>query len=238
MTLAVPPTTEELAPLAVSRREVLRNLGYPRSRGPSARVAEALDRLWDRAAGLLAPRGVLRVVAGQAAAAAGMPGPTEWVGLGIVTAGPALEGAEREHSEAGQMLEALILDAYGSAAAEAAADALNLRLCRLAQAAGFQLPRRISPGYGRWAIEGQTALLRLLEAERIGVRLTEGLMMVPRKSVSFAVRFERDLRPGPSARRRCAACELVSCAYRADEPDDEDENEQTETDGANDETEA
>lgn len=237
MSVAVPPTIEELAPLAVSRREVLRNLGYPRSREPSARVADALDRLWDRAGELVAARGVLRVVTGQEAAAAGMPSPTEWVGLGIGTAGPALEGAEREHSEAGQMLEALILDAYGSAAAEAAADALNLRLCRLAQAAGFQLPRRISPGYGRWAIEGQTELLRLLEAGRIGVRLTEGLMMVPRKSVSFAVRFERDLPPGPAARRRCAACELERCAYRVDEPD-EDENEQTETDGANDETEA
>ena len=77
---------------------------------------------------------------------------------------------------------------------------------------------RISPGYGRWAIEGQPRLLALLPARELGITLTEGLMMVPRKSVSFATRVGADDGVAPRDRRRCCRCELLSCPYRDDEP--------------------
>ena len=65
----------DLAPLVVSRREVLRNLGYPRARRPSDRVAETLDRLWQPALELMTPRGILRLVDAHEAAGTGMPRP-------------------------------------------------------------------------------------------------------------------------------------------------------------------
>lgn len=215
------PVSCDLPSLSVSRREVLRNLGYPRRRTPSPRVAETLDRLWETAQQLMTPRGVLRIVSGGDAARTGMPEVTDLVGIGVCTVGPGLEQQEQRLSQAGQMLEALVLDAFGSAGAEAAADAVNVRLCALAAAGGYQLPPRISPGYGRWDISGQTALLELLDAGSIDIRLTEGLMMVPRKSVSFAVRFVRGLEPGRAHRRRCAGCDLLDCAYRVEEDDDD-----------------
>jgi len=199
----------------VGRREVLRSLGYPRARPPSPTVVEALDRLWGLAAQLVAPRGTYRVSSAEEARVTGMPDPTPLVGLGLCTIGAALEAEERTRSDGGQLLEALILDAFGSAAAEAAAEALNVLVCVEAQKRGYQLPPRVSPGYGRWEIRGQAELLRLLDAGEIGVRLTEGMMMVPRKSVSFGVRFETAAhRPTRTAHRRCAGCDLAGCAYR------------------------
>ena len=62
--------------------------------------------------------------------------PRREVGLGICTIGPELERRGQALSEEGQVLEALIFDAFGSAAAEAAADALNTLLCAEARAEG------------------------------------------------------------------------------------------------------
>jgi hypothetical protein len=212
---AIHATISEQLEVTVTRPEVLRCLGYPRTRAPQPHVAEVLDQLWEQAGGLVTPRGIYRVVGAVAAEDVGMPEPSEVVGLGACTVGPDLEQEEQRLTREGQMLEALILDAYGSAAAEAAADAVNAKLCAVAQGWGFQLPPRISPGYGSWPIESQPALLSLLDAGEVGISLTEGCMMVPRKSVSFGVRFERELDPRQTGRRQCAGCDLADCAYRA-----------------------
>ena len=61
-------------------------------------------------------------------------------------------------------VDALLLDAIGSAAAEAAADALNLALCTVAADAGRYAAPRVSPGYGAWDVSCQRSLLALLPA--------------------------------------------------------------------------
>ena len=113
----------------------------------------------------------------------------------------------------GELLDALLLDAIGSAAAEAAADALNESLCEEARAEGLHAAPRVSPGYGAWDVAHQRALLALLPAAELGISLTSGQMMVPRKSVSFAVRFECAARPGAEA-TLCARCGMASCRHR------------------------
>lgn len=199
--------------LHVQRREVLRALGYPRARTPAPRVAQALDALWDVALGLLAPRGVFRLVRAEAVSAAQVPRPTPLIAVGLCTIGPALENEVARRQAAGQTLEPLILDALGSAGAEAAADALNQQICLTARRRGLYPRPRISPGYGRWDIKAQPALLALLPAEAAGVRLSAGMMMLPRKSVSFAARLTAEP-PSAPPEKRCARCGLTSCAYR------------------------
>jgi hypothetical protein len=207
-------------PVRVSRREVCRYLGYPRAQQPKEQVASQLEALWPLAMDLAHARGSFRLVGAQEAAAAEMPNPTDPVGVGLCTVGPALEEESERRGAAGDPLSALLLDALGSAAVEAAAEALSARLCQAARAQGRLAERRISPGYGRWRVTGQAALLRLLPHAALGVRLTDGMMMVPRKSVSFAVR----LRQGEAAQKklasRCEACDLENCPYR-DDPADE-----------------
>jgi cobalamin-dependent methionine synthase I len=113
-----------------------------------------------------------------------------------------------------RLLDALLLDAIGSAAAEAAADALNLALCEVAGARGLFAAPRVSPGYGAWDVRFQVKLLALLPAAELGVTLTTGQMMVPRKSVSFAVSFEQEARQGHSPGSRCERCGLERCRHR------------------------
>ncbi len=52
---------------------------------------------------------------------------------------------------------------------------------------GLALMPRVSPGYGDLPLELQAHILALLNADRIGVRLTDGLMMQPEKSITAII---------------------------------------------------
>ncbi|HUK11863.1 MAG TPA: hypothetical protein VLW17_01060 [Thermoanaerobaculaceae bacterium] len=202
----------------VRREEVTRYLGYPDRKPVAARAAERLAALWPAAVARLAPHGAFAVVARGQAADAGMPEPAHDVGVGVCTIGPALEAESQRLAAAGHVLDALVLDAIGSAAAEAAADALNLELCAVAAVRGLEAGPRVSPGYGEWPTACQAALLALLPIAALGITLTPGSMMVPRKSVSFAVNLDR---PGAAPRHaasRCERCGLLRCRHRLAAP--------------------
>jgi hypothetical protein len=198
--------------IRLTREEVRRCLGYGRRGRPSAAVEARLEALWPDAVALLKPRGVFRIVDAGQAVAAGVPSPAETVGIGLCTIGPALENEVRRRSEDGAPLDALVLDSVGSAAAEAAADALNSELCAEAGRRGLFAASRVSPGYAKWPVSSQPALLALLPAAELAIALTPGLMMVPRKSVSFAANLSKEPPPGRS-RGRCTRCGLPNCPY-------------------------
>ncbi len=106
---------------------------------------------------------------------------------------------------------ALVLDAMGTAAIEALCDSLCADWRQ--QAAPLQLRPRFSPGYGDLPLALQQALLGLLDSPRqAGITLTEGLMMLPHKSVSAIVGI------GPAGcdapLHDCAACGKQNCAFR------------------------
>ncbi len=207
------PATVLALQIDVDEAEVHRYLGYRHGTRRSHKVMSRLDEIWPQAVALLAPRGTFRVVEMERAAAAGMPKPAERVGVGLCTIGPLLEDEIAACTDRGALLDALLLDAIGSAAAEAAADALNQSMCAAARSKGLHAAPRVSPGYGAWDVAFQSALLALLPAAELGVTLTTGQMMVPRKSVSFAVSFESEARTGdePSL---CARCGMEHCRHR------------------------
>lgn len=200
-------------PVSVKRSEVLRGLGYGTKGSPREDVARRLDELWDVAGDLLTPRGAYALITEESAAAAGMPRPTDLVGAGVCTIGPALEQEAARKSDAGRVLDALLLDTFGSAAAEAAARVLDRKLCNAAAKMGLKANKRISPGYGKWHVRCQEQLLSHLPTESLGITLTEGMMMVPAKSVSFAVRLEPGAGPG-KPRAMCEECDFDDCPYR------------------------
>ena len=137
--------------------------------------------------------------------------------VAVCTLSSALEDESRRRGDRGEVLDAMILDAFGSAAAEAAADALNGEICVWAHARGWHPAPRVSPGYGAWDVRAQADLLALLPAKELGIRLTGGLMMVPRKSVSFAVPMtEAAPEEGAGPRSRCQRCGQERCPYRAE----------------------
>jgi len=209
-------TSEGVVPLRleVARQEALRYLGYPGGAARNASIAARLDALWEGAIALLAPRGAYRVVDAAAARSTGMPEPSATVGIAVCTIGPALEDEGARRAADGDLVGALLVEAIGSAAAEAAADALNLRLCHVALGRGLRAAPRVSPGYGTWDTAAQRELLALLPIAEVGITLTEGAMMVPRKSVSFATSFVEPSEVEHEAGSPCRHCGLERCRHR------------------------
>lgn len=88
--------------------------------------------------------------------------------------------------------DAFILQAIGAAAIEAWMDCVECRI-RSELAPGESLVRRYSPGYGDYPLEAQRSLLAVLDAPRkVGVSLTDALLMVPSKSVSAVIGVRRE----------------------------------------------
>lgn len=109
--------------------------------------------------------------------------------------------------------KALILQAAAAAMLEDYCDEENECLKEDWAAKDRYLRPRFSPGYGDFSLECQRGLLGALEAgKRIGITLTDSLLMAPSKSVTAVI--------GVSDRKRactvkgCEACDKTDCAYR------------------------
>jgi len=194
-------------------KSLYRYLGYPSGKTPEPRVMETLHREQKRLPELLEPRGVYSLIPGEVCFDDDFPLHGRNVFLCVVTIGDRLEKRAAEHAERGDVLSGFVLDTLGSVFAEGAAEAAYLRLSEMTEKDGLLIGCRISPGYGTWQLTYQTRIFDLLPADKIGVGLTPGLMMTPRKSVSFAAERSADpirMREG----EQCEYCELEQCRYR------------------------
>ncbi len=116
----------------------------------------------------------------------------EKVALCICTIGPELEKEINALMAKNEMLRALILDSFGSEAAEAVAIQSDRVLTEKARHLDLWPSKRFSPGYGQWDIKEQRYVFTVLPGKDIGVNLTDSFMMIPRKSVSFRINFYKD----------------------------------------------
>ncbi len=106
---------------------------------------------------------------------------------------------------------ALMLDAMGSAAIEVFCDNICAKIA--SEYAAYRVRPRFSPGYGDFALETQKAMLEALDARRcIGVTLTEGMLMVPQKSVTAIVGL--GLKGCERLNGDCSLCEQKDCEFR------------------------
>lgn len=72
---------------------------------------------------------------------------------------------------------------------------------------------RFSPGYGDWPLEEQKLLFPILDcAKRIGLTLTDGMMMAPSKSVTAIIGLSEDV---ACVWNKCMTCWNVNCPYRS-----------------------
>ena len=58
---------------------------------------------------------------------------------------------------------------------------------------GYEPTFRYAAGYGDWGLEAQSEIMRLTEAEKIGVSITESFIMEPRFSVSAVIGWARKI---------------------------------------------
>ncbi len=105
---------------------------------------------------------------------------------------------------------ALMMQAIGTERIEALCDAF----CKnMAEELGEGLTPRFSPGYGDLSLEAQRDLFSLLDCpRRIGLTLSDSMMMSPSKSVTALVGIGKKSIEKP--KEKCAACNQKSCAFR------------------------
>lgn len=112
-----------------------------------------------------------------------------------------------------QMSKAVVLQAAAAAYLEDYCDSVNEELRRKYEAEGWYLRPRFSPGYGDFPLECQPAVVCALEAgKRVGITLTDSLLMAPSKSVTAVIGAGRT--PLACERKGCEACEKTDCEYR------------------------
>lgn len=197
--LNMPFTIEEkrvLRELRISGIEQLADM-------PEKNIARYIKKAVDVAYGLIEAKGLYRtfkLVKTDAAppGVEGSPGlffgkkiaslleKCDYVSLLLTTIGPALPDRATEIQKSGPT-EAYYLEHVGGWMADYLADRVDERITRECGKNGYKTTMRYSPGYGDWTLEAQPELLRLVEAEKLGVALTDTMIMIPRKSVSAAI---------------------------------------------------
>jgi len=204
---------------------VLEGQGIPPSQASAPLLAAAQDVI-DEAQGLLAPAALYtilpvrhfehqQIVLENGASFSGslmaraLAGATE-VALTVCTIGSALEERMTALFAEGDAVRALAMEGAGVAAVRQVANTVGVQICDAATARGLNVGMRASPGQEGWAIQQQRVLFGLIPAEEIGVRLTPSCLMLPRKSVSFAMGL------GPEMRADAVPCDFCSKRERCD----------------------
>ncbi len=81
--------------------------------------------------------------------------------------------------------EHMYYQAIAAAMTDTWCDWVNDRLLEESEKEGFSLRNRFSPGFGDLSMELQRDFMRILEMQKhLGITLTDGLMMLPTKSVT------------------------------------------------------
>lgn len=131
----------------------------------------------------------------------------------LVTIGKDLEDAASSYMKDGDHLTGYLLDRIGSFAVESLAKNAEEELRRALSPEELSVSMRFSPGYCDWHIEEQFKLAQILNFEEIGVTLTKGCMMIPKKSIS-AVAGIGPKKLFAKIKSPCALCNMKFCDYR------------------------
>ena len=124
-------------------------------------------------------------------------------------------GVDRLISRTGitDMARSVALQACAAAYLEEYCDRRQEEIGRELEKEGGYLRPRFSPGYGDFPLECQREILERLEAgKRIGLTLTDSLIMMPSKSVTAVIGVSRI--PAGCAVEGCEACGRTDCEYR------------------------
>ncbi len=114
----------------------------------------------------------------------------DYVTLLLATLGPKLEDrvdAIKQEDASG----AYYLETVGGWMADYMTDKVDAFVEAEVVKWGYNRTMRYSPGYGDWHLEAQQGILPLLEAEKLNIQLTDSCIMIPRKSVTAAVGWEK-----------------------------------------------
>lgn len=132
------------------------------------------------------------------------------------TIGEDIENQVTRSFEEGRYSFSVLLDAAATTAIEEVADGMEKNIFSVARRQGLAMTWRFSPGYGDWPIEQQPEVLSLAHGEKIGVSLTEALMLTPRKSITAVIGLyypDKECEK-TSHKHDCSQCAKTDCPAR------------------------
>ena len=198
-----------MRPEELDRQEVYRYLGY-RNDPPDERVTERVEQVIEGLLPALTPKVAVREFPLTMSPAKNRP-ELSFAGVTVrsralsrhlrgcsavllmaLTVGPEPD-REIRRAEIDRITDAVILQAVAAAAVEQEADRLNEAWQKDYEARGFLLKPRFSPGYGDFDLAYQKDIIRILNTPKtIGLTLTEGLLMIPSKSITALIGIYRN----------------------------------------------
>ncbi len=188
--------------IVIDRNKVCQRLGY-KDRSPAAHMLSVIDSQIEKAYKLIKPAYTYELkeiehisgaevsfgdslVFSSNTISYALSG-CEWGALYVATIGGDLEEEMTRLMNKGDILEATILDAIGSTAVIQIRFNLQDTINEIAKAKGCRTTVRFSPGYCDWHVNQQKILFQSVDADSVGVRLTESCMMIPIKSISGVI---------------------------------------------------
>ena len=113
------------------------------------------------------------------------------------------------------MTKSAIYQAAGAAYIEDYCDEINKEINDLMKAEGKATKPRFSPGYGDFDLRYQREIFRLLNlTKHTGISLSDGMLMIPSKSVTAIIGVTCNAVNGSNERHNCSKCNLTNCAFR------------------------
>lgn len=111
------------------------------------------------------------------------------------------------------MAKASVAQACGAACIEAYCNRMQDEISRYVKEDGWYLRPRFSPGYGDLPLETQKLIFACLECtKRLGLTLTDSLLMYPTKSVTAFIGMTKNKQGCHIA--KCSTCENTGCEFR------------------------
>lgn len=135
----------------------------------------------------------------------------------LCTIGPRLEKQVTDYSKNGATLRGMILDGIGSAAVDKLVSEVLRLIATEVSSRGYEISSPVNPGMPGFPLPEQWNLLRLVNADEIGGRLTASGVLVPRKSTSMVMGIGPQMTRWTQA-EVCARCSLrETCHYKVTE---------------------
>ena len=134
--------------------------------------------------------------------------------VGVVTIGDFLEKKVSELFSQGEYPQALALDAVGTVAVEDLSRGVRKLARQEVKEQGLKTSRHFSPGYSGWEVSQQEIVFKSISVDNIGVRLTKGYMMLPQKSLSWAIGVGKEIITPSEEDDNCGNCQSKYCNYK------------------------
>jgi len=139
---------------------------------------------------------------------------TSYLAFGLSTIGNHLEEKVAELFAQNEYPKAIALDAVGTVASKFLSNYIKSLICQEAKEQNFQTTKHFIPGTTEWDISQQKNIFEIIPADKIGVKLTESCMMVPKKSLSWATGAGENIITPSKKDDSCQICQAINCQYR------------------------